>query len=150
MLFCNSNKPILRAVSVVLISGLLLSGAGIPSYAVADPSDAALAPPLFTKRPCEIVRNPDGSLDVVTNNDVIEAWDRETVRSYGQGVTASGDASRNRWAYVDIGILIGQMLILTQDKEHKLHNPKDRLIYLIKKHIRNRNGESEILLEEIN
>ena len=141
MLFCNSNKLILRAVSAVLISGLLLSGAGIPSYAVADPSDAALAPPLFTKRPCEIVRNPDGSLDVVTNNDVIEAWDRETIRSVNAGETL-GEFNRNRWAYMEVGILIGQMLILTQDKEHKLHNPKDILIPLIKKHIRNRKGES--------
>ncbi|MFH1189802.1 MAG: ATP-binding protein [Candidatus Omnitrophota bacterium] len=82
---------------------------------------------------------------VFTNYNVIEFWNKETIRSYEQGVTAVGKSFRNRWAFVDISFLIGQMLVLT--REHKLQNPKNILIPLIKKHIRNRNGESEILLE---
>lgn len=123
-----------------------MSDVEIPSCAIAETATgSALAPPLATKPPCEIVRRPDGSFDVVTNDDVIEAWDRETVLSYRQGVPASGKAFRNRWALVDVGYLVGQMLILAQ--EHKLQNPKDILIPLIKKHIRNRDGMAETLLE---
>jgi radical SAM superfamily enzyme YgiQ (UPF0313 family) len=134
---------------------------GVPAYAVTDTAgdrstsahghpellprdDFALAPPLATKPPCQIVQKEDGSFDVVTNTDAIESWDRETVRSVQQGETL-GTAFRNRWAFIDVSFLIGQMLILARD--HKLQNPKDILIPLIKKHIRNRNGEAEILLE---
>lgn len=141
----------LRAVSVVLIWGLLLSGES--SYAITDTaSDFALAPPIFTKSPCEIVQRSDGTWDVETNNDVIESQGRETAKSvmYGGGgvrenIKVPGYASRNRWAFVEVGILIGQMLVLTQ--KHELKNPKEILIPLIRKHIRNRNGEAEILLE---
>lgn len=134
----------LRVVCGVLICGLLLSGAGIPSYAVTNPSDSALAPPLATKPPCEIVQKPDGSYDVVTDNGVIESWDRETVRSVKTGETLS-KAFRNRWAFVDVSYLTGQMLILTQ--QHNLQNPKDILIPLLKKHIQNRDSMAEIRLE---
>ncbi len=116
-------------------------------FAFADLNKSALAPPLATKPPCQIVRNPDGSFDLATNNDVIESWSKETVRSVKTGKTL-GKAFRNRWAFVDVSYLIGQMLILTQ--EHKLQNPKDILIPLLKKHIRNRDGEAEILLEGFN
>ncbi len=144
MLSCKTNNIMLRVVCGVLICGLLLSGAGIPSYAVTNPSDSALAPPLATKPPCEIVQKSDGSYDVVTNNGVTESWDRETARSVKAGETL-GKSFRNRWAFVDVSYLIGQMLILTQ--QHNLQNPKDILIPLIKKHIRNRDGMAEILLE---
>ncbi len=127
MLRYTHFKIWIRIISSVLSCALLLSDA--PSYAITDASrDFALAPPLATKPPCEIVRNDDGSFDVVTNN-----------------ITASGKVFRNRWAFVDVSYLISQMLILTE--EHKLHNPKDILKPLIKKHIRNRNGEAEMLLE---
>lgn len=144
MLFYKTNHRIqLRVAAIAIICGLLFSGAS--SYAVTDvSSDFALAPPLATKPPCEIVRNADGSFGVVTNTDVIESRDIETIR---QDKTL-GKSFRNRWAFVDIGYLIAQMLILTQ--EHKLRNPKDILIPLIKKHIRNRDGEAEILLEGFN
>lgn len=105
-------------------------------------------PPLATKPPCEIhYDKATGTCDVVTNNDVVEAWDRETVRNVRQGETL-GKSFRNRWAFVDIGYLIGQMLILA--REHKLQNPREILIPLIKKHIRNRDGKAEILLEGFN
>ena len=145
MLLYNTNKIILRAVCVALICGLLLSGAGISSYAITDTaSDFALSPPLATKPPCEIrYDEKTGTCDFVTNSDVIGSWDRETVRSVNKGETL-GKAFRNRWAFVDVGYLIGQMLILTQ--QHKLQNPKDILIPLIKKHIRNRDAEAEMIL----
>jgi len=142
--YTTKYKLALRVLSAVLINAFFLSS--IPSYAITTSSnDFALAPPLRTA-PCEIVYDKKtGKCDVVTNNDVIEAWDRETVRSYEQGVTVSGEAFRNRWAFVDVGILIGQMLMITQ--KHKLENPKNILKDLIWKHIRNRGGEGEILLE---
>ena len=136
------SKAIAVAVVCLFLVNNIAFGISIPS---SELNKSALAPPLATKPLCEIVRKPDGSFDVVTNTDVIESWDRETVRSYKQGLATSGKAFRNRWAFTDVGYLIGQMLILTQ--EHKLQNPKDILIPLIKKHIRNRAGEAEILLE---
>ena len=139
----------LRLVCVAIICGLLLSGIGVSSYAITDTaSDSALAPPLATKPPCEIhYDKATGTCDVVTNNDVIKAWDKETVRSVRQNDTL-GKAFRNRWAFVDVSYLTGQMLILT--RQHNIQNPKDILIPLLKKHIRNRNGEAEILLEGFN
>lgn len=104
----------------------------------------ALAPTLAAKPICEIVRKPDGSFDVVTNDSVIRSWDKETVRSVKTGESL-GRAFRNRWAFVNMGYLMGQMLMLTQ--EHNLQDPKDILIPLIKKHISSRAGEAEILLE---
>lgn len=147
MLFYKTKHKIqLRVAAIAIICGFLLSGAS--SYAVTDgSSDFALAPPLATKPPCEIVRNADGSFGVVTNTDVIEFRGKETVRSVRQDETL-GKSFRNRWAFVDVGYLIAQMLILTQ--EYKLQNPKDILIPLIKKHVRNRDGETEILLEGFN
>lgn len=137
------SKPILRPVVIVLILAFTLSG--MPAYAAPDTaSDFALAPPLATKPPCQIVQKSDGSFDVVTNNDAIESWGKEAVRSVRQG-EALGKAFRNRWAFVDVSYLIGQMLILARD--HKLQNPKEILIPLIKKHIRNRAGMAEMLLE---
>jgi signal transduction histidine kinase len=110
-----------------------------------DARTSTLAPPSAINPPCEIVRNPDGSFKVITRNDVIASWDRETVKSFGESVTVSGQAFRNRWAFVDISILTGQMLKLTQ--ERKLQRPAEILKPLIKKHIANRKGEAEILLE---
>ena len=152
MLSCNSNKPILRAVSVVLISGLLLSGAGIPSYAVTNPSDSALAPPLRTAAG-EIVYDEEANKwDISTHNDVVRYWDEETRRSVIDGVEVAGkkiklpDKSfRNRWAFEEISYLIAQMLKIT--KKHKLYNMEDLLISSIGKHVRNRGGMGEVLLE---
>lgn len=144
----NKTKAMLlfRIITIALVCAFTLSG--IPCYAIADTtSDFALAPPLATKPPCEIIQRSDGTWDVVTNGDVIRSWDKETTRSAQQGDTL-GKAFRNRWAFVDVGYLIAQMLILA--REHKLHNPKNILIPLIKKHIRNRDGEAEILLEGYN
>jgi len=64
---------------------LSISLQGISAHAL--PHKSALAPPLAIKPPCEIVQRTDGSYDVVTNNDVLEAWDKEIVGSYKQGVT---------------------------------------------------------------
>lgn len=139
----TKTKIALRIVAVALVCVFTLSG--IPSYAITDTvSDFALAPPIATKPPCQIVQKSNGSYDVVTNTDVIESWDKETTRSVKADETL-GKAFRNRWAYMDVSYLIAQMLILTQ--EHKLRNPKDILIPLIKKHIRNRDGLAETMLE---
>jgi signal transduction histidine kinase/ubiquinone/menaquinone biosynthesis C-methylase UbiE len=145
-IYINKCSILFKAIALAIVCLFLVNdiafGISIPS---SELNKAVLAPPLATKPPCEIVQKSDGSYDVVTNNNVIESWDRETARSYGQGLAASGKDFRNRWAFVDVGYLIGQMLILT--REHKLQNPKDILIPLIKKHIRNRDGKAEILLE---
>ncbi len=146
MFIHNSKGNILfKAIALVLVFLFsindLVYGLSLPSSEV---DKAVLAPPLATKPPCEIVRNLDGSFNIMTNNDLIEAGDRELVRSV-RADEALGKTFRNRWAFADVSYLIGQMLILTQ--EHKLQNPKDILIPLIKKHIHNRSGESEILLE---
>lgn len=134
-----------KAIAVAVVCLFLVNDIAFGiSVSSSEFNKFALAPPLATKPLCEIVRKPDGSFDVVTNTDVIKSWDRETVRSVRQGETL-GKTFRNRWAFVDVGYLIGQMLILTQ--ELKLQNPKDILIPLIKKHIRNRAGEAEMLLE---
>ncbi|MCX5678345.1 MAG: hypothetical protein NTY76_04480 [Candidatus Omnitrophica bacterium] len=54
-------------------------------------------------------------------------------------------AFRDRWALIDIGYIIGRMLVLARD--HKLQNPKSILIPVIKSHIRDGSGESEMLLQ---
>ena len=117
------SKYILKIVSVVLIHAFLVSGV---SFA-ADPRDSALAPPLATKSPCQIVHNSDGSLDVITNNDAVAAY------------------LPGEWAFVDLSFMIGQMLRLT--KENKLQWPAEILKPLIKKHIQNRDGIAQVLLE---
>lgn len=105
-------------------------------------------PPLATKPPCEIhYDETTGACSVVTDDALVEAWDKETVRSVRHGETL-GKSFRNRWAFVDVSCLIAQMLLLTQ--KHKLQHPKDILIPLVKKHIRNRDGEAEMLLEGFN
>jgi len=136
-------RVVFQAIAILLLHAFLVSNV---AFAIPEANNFALAPPLTTNPPCEILYDKKtGTCDVVTNDDVIEAWDRETVRSYGQDVTASGKAFRNRWAFVDVSYLIAQMLILTQ--EHKFQNPKEILIPLIKRHIRNRGNMAEILLE---
>ena len=52
---------------------------------------------------------------------------------------------RNRWLFTDISYLIGQILVLA--REQNLQDPKNILIPLIRKHIREKNGEAEMLLE---
>lgn len=139
-------KLLLCIVTITLAWALCLPGINYPVRACANTDDSVLAPPLSTKPPCEIhYDKATRTCEIVTNNDVIRAWNKETVRSYQQDIKVSGKAFRNRWAFLDISYLIGQMLTLNQ--EHKFQNPKDILIFLLKKHIKNRGGEAEILLE---
>lgn len=163
----NLDKPILRIISIILIYAFLVSGV---SFAM-DPSDFALAPPSFTDPPCQIIYDEKtDEWDVITYDDVIKSWDlksynpekeeldrvdeylkanpgktREDAIREVLGDRIIGAANHNRWAFVDVGYLIGQMLVFT--KKYKLQNPKDILIPLIKKHLKNRDGMAEILLE---
>ena len=147
-MFIYRNSYVFKITALVVVCLFLANdiafGISMPS---SELNKSALAPPLATKPPCQIIQKSDGSFDVVTNDDIIKAWDREPATSVQQG-EAPGKTFRNRWAFVDVSYIIGQMLILTQ--EHKLQNPKDILIPLIKKHIRNRSGEEEMLLEGFN
>jgi signal transduction histidine kinase len=135
------KKSISRLISIVLINAFLLSG-----VVFADASGFALAPPLATKPPCQIIYNEKtNTWDVITDEILIKSWDREAVDSYYRGIAVSGEAFRNRWAFVDISFLMGQMLKLTQ--EHKIQHPTEILKPLMWKHINRRNGKAEILLE---
>ena len=88
--------------------------------------------------PARIVQGDSDTWDVATDSAVIRGWDKETVRSVREEETL-GRSFRNRWAFVDVTVLIGQAL--------KLQLSKETLIPLVKKHIENRDGRSEILLE---
>ncbi len=141
-----------RIVAIALVCAFGLSGVYCPAYAISNPSDSALAPPLRTASGEIVYDEEAGKWDIITHHGTIRYWDEETRRSVIDGIEVNGkriklpDKSfRNRWAYMDISYLISQMLILTQ--QHKLQNPKEILIPLIKKHIRNRGGEAEMLLE---
>lgn len=149
MIYPIKTKILQRAVCVVLICGLILPCIGVSSYAITDTaSDFALAPPLATKPPCEIRYDErTQTYDVVTNNDAIELMDMAAVNGVQQGETF-GNIFRSRWAFMEVGILISEMLVLA--RKHDLQNPKDILIPLIRKHISNRDGETEILLEGFN
>ena len=144
-----NHSTITRIICIILIQALLVFGTG---FAADSRDTSAVAPPLATKPidgvfyPGEIVYNETtGECRVVTNYEVIESWDRETVRSVRQGETP-GKSFRNRWVLADLSILIGQMLKLA--KEHKIQSPAGILKSLIKQHIRNRKGEAEMLLED--
>ena len=115
-------------VCLFLFNGIIFAA---PSSTY-EANRSALAPPLATKPPAEITYTKEtGKWDVITNGD-------------------PGYSFRNRWAFADISVLIGQMLILA--REHKLHNPRDilkgELISLIRKHFRNRKAEAELLRED--
>ena len=121
------NKTILRAVSILLIHSFLASGTG---FAVSDTGDFSLAPPLATKPPCQIIYDRNSkSWDVVTG-------EATAGRSY--------PSFRNSWAIIDISFMIGQMLKLT--RKHKIEQPLEILRMLIRRHIKARGGEQEILL----
>jgi len=108
---------------------------------------AALAPPLFSKPPCEVYQDTDGEWQILTHKDVTAFWDKQTFDAAEHGIeTASGKrvnipgkAARNRWAFVDIGYVIAKAI----EKQISRHT----LIRLLNQHIRNKQGESEIALE---
>jgi len=56
-----------------------------------------------------------------------------------------GMAYRNRWAFVDLSMLIGQFVYIC--REQRIRDREKTLARLINKHIRNRDGMDEILLE---
>ena len=67
------SKPVLRIISVILTHAFLVSGV---SFAM-DASDFALAPPLATKPPCQIIYDDkSGKCDVITNDNIISSWDK--------------------------------------------------------------------------
>lgn len=146
MIYPIKTKIFQRTICVVLICGLLLPCFGISSYAITDTTaDFALAPPLATKPPCEIRYDErTGTCDVVTNNDAIELRDMAAAAGARQGA-APGRIFRSKWAFMEVGTLISEMLSLS--RKQSLQNPKDILVPLIRKHISNRDGETEILLE---
>ena len=128
-IYKNRYSILFKAIAMALIFFFIANDIiafALPATFSESSARSALAPPLFTKPPAEIYYDKNaGKWDVVTNDDAVN--------------------SRNKWAFVDLSYLIGQMLQLTV--KHKLQNPKDILISLIKKHIQNRKGEEEILLE---
>ncbi|MFA5500422.1 MAG: hypothetical protein WC404_05030, partial [Candidatus Omnitrophota bacterium] len=146
MIYPIKTKIFQRTICLTLICGILLSCIGVPSYAAIDSaSDFALAPPLATKPPCEIrYDEKTGTCDVVTNNDAIELRDMAAANGARQGA-ALGRIFRSKWAFAEVGTLISEMLALS--RKQNLQNPKDILVPLIRKHISNRDGETEILLE---
>lgn len=146
MIYPMKSKIIQRTICIVLILGLILSCAGVSSYAAIDnSSDFALAPPLATKPPCEIRYDENtGTYDVVTNTDVIELREIAAAAGVRQSHPLA-NIFRSRWAFMEVGILVSEMLMLT--RQQNLQNPKDILIPLIRKHISSRDGDTEILLE---
>ena len=130
----------IRTIAIMLIGVFFLSTLG-------NALDVdTLAPPLASKPPCEIVESEDGILDVntgkrynvISNQEVIKFWDTETRENVKAGNTL-GKSFRNRWAFVDISILIRQAL--------QRQISKHTLIPLMEKHIRMRDGMAELILE---
>jgi len=92
--------------------------------------------------------------DVITYEDGIRWWKDERYKievreamlpKDKRGGKVLGKSFHEAWAFVDVGMLIGQMLKITEEK--KLKHPKTILIPLIKKHIKNRDGWPQIRLE---
>ena len=149
MLFKKTKYSVVfKAISIVLLQAFFVSNFAL---ATQIPTDSTLAPPLRTA-PCELIDNGDGTYSVRTYNESIDAWNeerykverREAIQENRKG-RILGKSLHEAWAFVDIGMLIGQMLKITEEK--KLKHPKDLLIPLIKEHIKNRDGWPQIRLE---
>lgn len=123
MNFIKTNKHIIfkRIISIVLVVSFITSDI---AFAIENASRSALAPPLATDPSCKIVERPDGTLDIETNP--IE------------------NGLKKYWAFVDVSILIGQMLERGRTKR-KLKHPRDLLMPLIEKHLKNREEQGETI-----
>lgn len=124
----NIHNIMLRATSVILVMSILMTGS---SFAFEDPRGSALAPPLSSKPPCRII-SLNGRFEVITNSDSIEYWNAQD----------PDGRFRNRWLFVDISYLAGQMLKIARDE--KLESPKEILKDLMRKHIANRGGPESV------
>jgi hypothetical protein len=137
---CCNYIIVKRTMTIMLIGIFFLSSLGNAAGV------NKLAPPLATKPPCEIVENENGILDVGTgkrydvifNQDVIHYWENETRENIRAGNTL-GKSFRNRWAFMEISLLIRQAL--------QSQISKYTLISLMEKHIERRDGVAEIILE---
>ena len=128
------NKLIVMVIVCLMMANDL-------SFAITQTHRSALAQPLAMKPPCEIVYNEiTGSFNIITNDDVIAFWDKENAKNINPN-----DTFRRKWAFVDLSYAIADMLQVTVERNIK--NPKEILIPLIKKHIKKRNGEDQVLLE---
>ena len=102
----------IKAVSLAVVCLLLVNdiALGVNSNSI-NINRFTLSPPLSSNSLCDIIRNSDGTYDIVTN-------DRDGV-------------FRNKWAFLDVVHLAGQMLKFT--KEEGLETPKEIFVPLIKK-----------------
>lgn len=115
----NDHSVITRIICLILVASFVLSDV---AFAFEDAGRCALSPPYATKPSARIVEQPDGTLAVETNE--------------------IDNGLRRRWAFVDISLLIGQMLEFTRAK--KLKRPAASvLIPLIETHLRTREGQGE-------
>jgi len=83
----------------------------LPANELSEPAAAALAPGSRFKPFLEVIENPDGTYEIIRDDEAERKWDQETVRSVRAGET-TGYAFRNRVAFREIGMLIGQFLHL--------------------------------------
>jgi len=144
----SKHSLVFKAISVLIVQAFFVSNFAL---ATQIPTESTLAPPLRTA-PCEIVDNGDGTYSVRTYNESIQAWKEERYKIERKEATQEnrkgrmlGKSLHEAWAFVDVGMLIGQMLKIAEDK--KLKHPKTILIPLIKEHIKNRDGWPQVRLE---
>ncbi|MDD5618450.1 MAG: phosphotransferase, partial [Candidatus Omnitrophica bacterium] len=142
----NTYNVILKTI-VLVIACIFLSNNNSPASTL-ESARFTLAPPSAIKPSCEIIRKSDGSFDVVTHNEVTKPQPQVTAGSYEEGTATPEKAFRDKWVFTDISYLIGQVLVFTV--EHELQNPKEILISIVKKYIRNRGEDAKILLGRLN
>lgn len=94
-------------ISMILEMTVFALPANEPSGTVA----ATLAPQSRFKPFLRVVENPDGTYAIIRDDEAERRWDQETVRSVKAGETI-GYAFRNRVAFREISMLIGQFLHL--------------------------------------
>jgi len=170
------RKIIVKLLALALVCLFFIDAVQVAdSLADAGSDRSALAPPLASKPPCEIKYDEDRKEYYVESygggernygretygtekkelakiEEYLAAHPGKTRDEAGREVLGSripGAAFRNRWVFMDISFLIGQMLDIQSKlpEKEKLKNPKDILIGLIHAHIKNQDAYGEIFIE---